>query len=194
VIGRVAVAVMLAARIAAGAGGAVKGTATGPTGPARDAVVLIEGPSLRASEGAPHVVVDQRNETFMPHVVAVPAGTTVDFPNHDTVLHNVFSGSPAKKFNLGMYGGGETRSVTFDTPGIVRVDCDVHPRMEAFVVVHTNPYAAVTDANGSYTISGLPPGSYLLRVWHETLAEQRVPLVIHDGQVETRDVRLSSPR
>jgi plastocyanin len=174
-----------------GGTGAVKGSITSETGPVRDAVVLIEGPSLRARGDAPHVVIEQRDLTFVPHVVAVAVGTTVDFPNHDPVLHNVFSASPAKKFDLGMYGQGETKSVTFDKPGVVRILCAVHPKMEAFVVVHTNPYVAVSDATGSYTITGIPEGDYDLRVWHETLAERRMRVEIRTGQVRPIDVRLA---
>ena len=187
-----ALVVALAVRTAAAENGAVKGTITGPNGPVADAVVLIEGPSVPAANGAPHVAVEQRDQTFVPHVVAVPVGTTVDFPNHDPMLHNVFSASPAKKFDLGMYDRGETKSVTFDTPGVVRIGCNVHPKMQAFVVVHTNPYVAVSKSDGSYTVSGVPAGSYQLRVWHETLGEQRIPVTVHDGQVETRDTRLST--
>jgi plastocyanin len=187
----VALVVALTVRAAAAEGGAVKGTLTGPNGPVADAVVLIEGPSVPATAGAPHVVVDQREQTFVPHVVAVPVGTTVDFPNHDPMLHNVFSASPAKKFDLGMYDRGETKSIAFDVPGVVRIGCNVHPKMQAFVVVHTNPYVAVSKADGSYTVGGVPVGSYQLRVWHETLAEQRIPVTVHDGQVETRDARLA---
>jgi len=172
--------------------GTVKGTITSSTGPVRDAVVLIEGPSVRAQDGAAHVVIDQRDQTFVPHVVAVAVGTTVDFPNHDPMLHNVFSASPAKRFDLGMYDRGATRSVTFDTPGVIRIGCNVHPRMEAFVVVHANPYVAVTDALGSYTLTGVPEGDYEIRVWHETLAERRMRVKVATGRVEALDVRLES--
>ena len=187
-----AVIALLAVRSAAAGSGTVKGTVSAATGPVADAVVLIEGPSLAATDRAPHAVVGQRNETFVPRVVAVPVGTTVDFPNQDAMLHNVFSASPAKKFDLGMCGEGETKSVTFDAPGVVRIGCNVHPKMEAFVVVHTNPYVAVSDGKGSYTVAGVPDGSYQLRVWHEKLAERRVPVTIRDGQVQALDVRLEN--
>jgi len=185
--------VLAAGRVAAGTG-TVKGTITAATGPVPDAVVLIEGPADPAAAGARHAVMAQRNQTFVPHVLALPVGTTVDFPNDDPMLHNVFSASRAKRFDVGMYDKGETRSVTFDAPGVVRIRCNVHPKMEAFVVVHTNPWVAVTDASGSYTVAGVPAGAYQLRVWHETLAEQRVPVTIRDGQVETLDVRLAPSR
>jgi plastocyanin len=188
----VALVALLAVRTAAAGVGTVKGTITSDTGPVADAVVLIEGPSVAASAGAPHAVVAQRRQTFVPRVIAVPLGTTVDFPNDDDILHNVFSASPAKKFDLGMYDRGQTRSVLFDVPGVVQIGCNVHPQMEAYVVVHTNPYVAVSDAKGGYTIAGVPDGTYQLRVWHERLAEQRSPVTVHDGQVEARDVRLAS--
>jgi plastocyanin len=155
---------------------------------------MIEGPSLPAAPDAPHAVMDQRRDTFVPRVLAIPTGTTVDFPNSDPRLHNVFSTSAAKKFDLGMYDQGESKSVTFDVPGVVPVRCNVHPKMEGFVIVHANPYVAVTDARGSYTITGVPSGSYQVRVWHESLAEKRVPVVVREGQVQALDVRLEERR
>jgi plastocyanin len=188
-----ALVLVLHVPIAAGAG-AIKGTVRGDGAkgaPLADVVVMVEGPSVSPPESAPHAVVDQQNLRFIPRVIAVPAGTTVDFPNHDTVLHNVFSASPAKKFDLGMYDPGASRSVTFDTPGVVRIGCNVHPPMEAFVVVHSNPYVAVTDAQGGYTIRDVPAGSYELRVWHAERPEKRVPVTVRDGAVQPLDVKLA---
>jgi plastocyanin len=187
----IALAVLLAAPVAAGAaGGTVKGTITASGGPVANAVVLVEAPPAAAPPSAAHVVVEQRHMAFMPHVVAVAVGTTVDFPNRDRVLHNVFSTSPAKRFDLGMLEGGETKGVTFDAPGIVRVLCNVHPTMEAFVVVHTSPHAAVTDARGIYTLTGVPAGHWPVRVWHESLAEGKTEVMVQDGQVAPLDLRL----
>jgi plastocyanin len=185
--------VVLHVPIAAGAG-AIKGTVRGDGAKGAalpDVVVMVEGPSVSLPASAPHAVVDQRNLRFIPRVTAVAAGTTVDFPNHDTVLHNVFSASPAKKFDLGMYDPGATRSVTFDTPGVVRIGCNVHPAMEAFVVVHSNPYVAVTDAHGVYTIRDVPAGSHELRIWHPERPEKRVPVTVRDGGVQPLDVTLA---
>jgi plastocyanin len=183
---------------AAEAGGAtVKGTISAgasPGTPVANAVVMIDGPRLPAAAGAPHAVMDQRADTFVPHVLAVPVGTTVDFPNSDPWLHNVFSSSVAKKFDLGMYEQGQVRSVTFETPGIVEVRCNVHPKMKGFVVVHPNPYVAVSDAHGSYNVTSLPPGDYTLRVWHEDLVEEQIPVSIGEGQVRALDVRLERRR
>lgn len=183
---------LIAVAAAAHAGtGTVKGTvsrAGTPPTPLPDAVVMVEGPGGPPASG--HAVMDQRHQQFVPRVLAVPVGTTVDFPNSDQVLHNVFSASPAKRFDLGMYPQGESRSTTFDSPGVVHVQCNVHSRMEGFVVVHTNPYAAVTDAHGGYTIPNVPAGSYQVRVWHEDAAEQRLPVTVQDGEVLPLDVQL----
>jgi plastocyanin len=184
---------LLAAHVDAGTG-SLKGTVTrGAVGtPVENAVVMVEGPSEAA--GAPHAVMDQRKETFVPHVLAVAVGTTVDFWNHDPMLHNVASRSRAKPFDLGMYGEGESRSVLFDTPGVVGIRCEVHPRMSAVVLVHTNPFFAVTDGRGAYTITGVPAGHYQVRIWHEDLSEATVPATVHEGQVDTLDVRLQARR
>jgi plastocyanin len=168
--------------------GTVKGTVT-TTDPARqvvaDAVVMIEGPAN--SGGTTRATMNQQHEAFAPHVLGVAVGTTVDFPNGDPVLHNVFSTSPAKRFDLGMYGQGETRTVVFDSPGVVLVRCNVHPRMTGYIVVHSNPYVTVTDAHGSYTITGVPPGTYEARIWHEALSGRAMPVKVFDGRVTPLD-------
>jgi plastocyanin len=114
---------------------------------------------------------DQRNETFVPHVLAVTAGTVVDFPNNDSTYHNVFSLSKAKKFDLGRYARGRSKAVRFDQPGIVRVFCDIHSHMSAFVLVFSHPYFAISDTDGRYRIDNVPPGTYTVVAWHE--GEQR---------------------
>jgi plastocyanin len=188
-------AVLLLARAAAGGDtGSIKGTVSGPDGPVADAVVTVDAPAPAAPAPAHHAVVEQRNQMFVPRVVGVPVGTTVDFPNHDPMLHNLYSASPAKKFDLGMYGEGETKSVTFDTPGVVRLLCNAHPKMQAFVVVSPNPWIAVTDAHGGYTITGVPAGSRTVHVWHERLAETTLPVVVSADQVQPLDVRLTVKR
>ena len=177
------------------AGGTIKGTITGPDRqPVANAAVLVEGPPVPSASSAPHAEIDQRDQTFVPHVLVVASGSTVDFPNHDPMLHNVYSASPAKKFDLGMYEQGATRSVTFDTPGVVRIGCNVHPKMEGFVVVHPNSYGAVTNDQGVYTIPGVPAGSWQVRVWDERLAERRAPIVVHEDQVQPLDLRLETAR
>ena len=175
--------------------GAVAGIVTSgaaPGAPVANAVAMIMGPSVPAVPGVPHAVMNQRHSTFVPRVLAVVVGTTVDFPNHDPRLHNVFSTSPTKTFDLGMKDQGQTVSVTFDAAGVVEVRCNVHPKMAGVIVVHSNPYVAVSDAQGAYTIRDVPPGSYQLRVWDERHAERTVPVEVSDGAVSALDVGLSA--
>src|SRR5262245_5271545 len=108
-----AVVLLLTTTVADAESGTVKGTVSSTAGPVADAVVMIDTQPQGISADAPHAVMEQHDTTFVPHVLAVPAGTTVDFPNHDPFLHNVVSSSPARRFDLGMYPEGETKSVTF---------------------------------------------------------------------------------
>lgn len=112
-------------------------------------------------------VMDQRNEQFVPHVLAVMVGTLVDFPNNDRTYHNVFSLSRAKRFDLGRYAVGRSKAVRMDRPGVVRVFCDIHSHMNAFVLVFSHPFFSVTDVNGRYTLPAVPAGSYTVIGWYE---------------------------
>lgn len=116
-----------------------------------------------------HVSMDQKNLTFIPHILPVLAGTTVDFSNSDDVLHNVFTPDKcADKFNLGTWAKGEVRSYTFKNAGCVSVIlCNVHPEMEAYVVVLQNPYYFKTSKDGEFIIEDVPEGKYVLKTWHE---------------------------
>ncbi len=109
----------------------------------------------------------QRRETFLPHVLAIRAGTTVDFPNEDQTYHNVFSLSKARRFDLGRYAAGKSKPVRFDQPGIVRVFCDIHSHMSAFILVFNHRYFDETDAAGRYEIPAVPPGTYTVVAWHD---------------------------
>src|SRR5215203_2084159 len=128
----------------------------------RRAVVYLESaPSAAFDDREPvRTRMDQRNETFYPHVLAVPVGSVVEFPNNDSTYHNVFSLSKAKRFDLGRYARGKSKSVRFDRPGIVRVFCDIHSHMSAFVLVFSHPFYAGTDDEGRYRIDSIPPGAY----------------------------------
>ena len=110
---------------------------------------------------------DQRHEQFVPHVLAITVGTTVDFPNNDRTFHNVFSLSPVKSFDLGRYPVGQSRAVPFDKAGIVPVFCDIHSHMSAYILVFNHPFFALTDDDGRYAIAGVPAGSYTVEVWSE---------------------------
>jgi plastocyanin len=129
---------------------------------------------------------DQRNETFVPHVLAIVAGTTVDFPNSDHTYHNVFSLSKTKSFDLGRYAVGHSKSVRFDRPGIVRVFCDIHSHMSAFILVFAHRYFSVADLDGSYRLDNVPPGTYTVVAWNEAAAIESRRVVVPDagGEVE----------
>jgi len=109
----------------------------------------------------------QRNKSFEPHLLVVPAGTVVEFPNHDPFFHNVFSLFEGKRFDLGLYEAGSSRMVHFDRPGISYIFCNIHPEMSAVVITLTTPYYAIANAQGQLNIPDVSYGRYLLRVWSE---------------------------
>jgi plastocyanin len=135
-------------------------------------------------------VMDQRNETFVPHVLAVTVGTTVDFPNSDKFYHNVFSLSKSRPFDLGRYATGSSKAVRFDRPGIVRVFCDIHSHMNAFILVFSHPFYALTDADGRYRIDNVPPGTYGVIAWNEGSSSEAKPASVPDGGLAELDFTL----
>ena len=147
---------------------------TDSAGDTRPVVVYLEAPdagddsALRAKglEARPgRARMDQRNEAFSPHVVAVDVGSSVEFPNNDRTFHNVFSLSKTKRFDLGRYGQGKSKTVLFDQPGVVRVFCDIHSHMNAFILVFNHPFHDTADASGRYRIDGIPSGTYTVNAW-----------------------------
>jgi plastocyanin len=162
----------------------------------RRAVVYIDPAPRPALEELPagHASMDQRNEEFIPHVLAVTVGTVVDFPNDDTKFHNVFSLSHVKTFDLGRYPAGHSKAVRFDKSGIVPISCDIHTHMSAYVLVFNHPYFAVADEDGRYVIPNVPAGSYTLKVWSEVgQADSRFVTMLDGGSVEC-DFRLDRAR
>lgn len=158
-------------------------------GPADRRSVVYLDPAPRGAFDArdePRARIDQRNERFVPHVLAIVAGTTVDFPNSDLTYHNVFSLSRTKSFDLGRYAVGKSKSVRFDKPGIVRVFCEIHSHMSAFILVFAHRYFAVTEPDGTYHIDNVPPGNYNVFVWNESLPLEYRQVTIPDpgGEVE----------
>lgn len=137
-------------------------------------------------------IMDQKNLVFIPHVLPIITGTTVKYINSDDVLHNVFSPDQcAEKFNLGTWPKGQARSYTFQNPGCIPVMlCNVHPEMEAYILVLETPYYAVSTKDGSYAIKDVPPGSYTLKIWHEKLRSQTMNIEVPEKGEVTADFEL----
>ena len=156
----------------------------------RRSVVYLDAAPQRAFEEheQARAVMDQRNETFVPYVMAVTVGTVVDFTNSDRTYHNVFSLSKAKRFDLGRYARGQSKAVRFDRPGVVRVFCEIHSHMSAFVLVFAHRFFAVTDGDGRYRIDNVPPGTYTIVAWNDGEArETRTVKVGEEGGVVEQD-------
>jgi plastocyanin len=159
----------------------------------RRAVVFFETAPQPAFEDThpTHATMTQEHETFVPHVLAIRAGTVVDFPNADPFFHNVFSLSKTRSFDLGRYSRGHSKSVRFDEPGIVRVFCDIHSHMSAFILVFAHRFFAVTDDQGRYRIDGVPPGTYTVTAWYEGISrDTRQVTVPESGGFVDADFRL----
>lgn len=156
----------------------------------REVVIYVEHVSAASLPGQelPRPKLTQINQSFQPRVLGVPVGTTVDFPNEDLIFHNVFSYSKSKRFDLGYYGKGKSKSVLFDKPGLVKVFCDIHSNMAAYVYVVESPFVTQPDSDGNYVLDGVPSGTRTVKVWHPvrgtqshtvTVAEEAVRLDIH---------------
>jgi plastocyanin len=148
--------------------------------PAEFSVVWLTGVALpRPQLPAKAPTMAQKDRMFIPAVLAIPVGGSVEFPNEDPYFHNVFSYSKIRTFDLGRYPKGETHAVRFDNPGIVPVFCEIHYSMRAYIHVFETPYFAVSDANGKFEIPAVEPGDYEIHVWQENLPEIVRP--IHVG-------------
>ncbi|MGA8181031.1 MAG: hypothetical protein WB792_13300 [Desulfobacterales bacterium] len=174
--------------------------------PAGVLVYLVKAPSVHVDLSKTKFTMDQQNLTFVPHVLPIPVGASVAFPNNDKVNHNIFSLSRTKKFNLGSYKPGASKSIRFDKPGIVELRCDVHAEMAAYIMVLKNPYFAVTDDQGRFEIPNskylyqsnikgikdLSAGKYVLKIWHEKLKTQKQMVTVPangDVSIEITAVR-----
>ena len=158
-------------------------------------VYLVKAPPVQEDLSKTKFIMDQQNLTFNPHILPIPVGASVDFPNNDKVDHNIFSLSRTKKFNLGSYKPGDSKAVLFDKPGIVELRCDVHAEMAAYIMVLKNPYFSVTDDQGRFEIpdskhleqngikgiKDLPAGNYVLKIWHEKLKTQKQMVTIPEN-------------
>ena len=136
--------------------------------------------------------ITMRGKAFTPHVVVVPVGGSVDFPNDDPILHNVFSVAGENRFDLDLYKRPKSGTWTAKAPGLVRVYCNIHPQMSAVVVVRDGPHYARVGADGSFLLEGVPPGKHLLKGWHERGGEAGVEVVVPAEGSVSADLELDA--
>jgi plastocyanin len=154
------------------------------------AVVYAEPIDTVAPRTPRKVTLGQKNKTFQPRVLAVPVGSTVEFPNNDSIFHNVFSLSAPQPFDLGLYRAGESRSRTFTSPGIYRVFCNIHPQMTAVIVVAPSGFATVASADGRFTLD-LPPGRYRVTAVSERASPVSAEITSTEGASTVPELTLS---
>ena len=139
-----------------------------------------------------HPQVVQKNKTFEPHLLVVPAGSTVDFPNHDPFFHNVFSLFDGKRFDLGLYESGAVNSVHFDKPGISFLFCNIHPEMNAVIVAVDSPYFSVSDKTGGVSIPDIPQGRFELHVWDERSSAESLRHLTRTIEISSSSTKLET--
>jgi len=173
--------------------GTIAGEVTAPSPKLRAGVVVylekVAGPFRPSAEP---VVIDQSGMKFIPRVLPVLRGSTVAFRNSDPVRHNVFT-PDGDKYNLGTWATGESKTHVFPKSGVYRQLCNVHPEMEAFIIVLDNPFFAVTDEQGRFKLQDVPPGSYALKTWSEKLAVGTAPITVEAGQQAAAKIALARP-
>jgi plastocyanin len=147
------------------------------------AVVYLDG-AFPKPGSLPTKQVAQKDLTFVPALLPVPAGTKVEFPSFDDTYHNIFSYSPAKRFDLGRYRPDERPIPTqvFDKPGLVTLRCDIHEHMRGLILVLNTPYFVMTDTDGHFRLSGLPAGHYTLKAWIDSRTTREKPVELKNGQ------------
>jgi plastocyanin len=152
------------------------------------AVIYLEGEFSRPAS-LPMQQMSQKDMAFQPTLLAIPTGTTVEFPNLDDTYHNIFSYSPTKRFDLGRYRPDERPipTVTFDKPGLVVLRCDIHEHMRGLILVIDTPYFVQTDTAGHYRLDGLPAGHFILKVWLDSKTTLERPVDLRDGEVVHAD-------
>lgn len=163
-------------------------------------VVVWLDPVGREPPAAPPLTVEmiQKGKRFIPHVLAVPVGTTVEFPNLDPIFHNAFSNFSGQPFDTGLYPPGTSQKVRFRREGIVRVFCNIHSTMSAVIVVTRTPFVAVTGREGVFRIQDVPAGEYRMRVWHERATEatlkaleRKIAVGENGGEIQLPALRIS---
>lgn len=152
-----------------------------------------QSPVATVPPAEPFEIVTVRKE-FLPRTLTVPVGSTVRFPNQDLILHNVFSVSGQNRFDLGLYKRGDGKTATFEHPGVVRVFCNVHHSMVAYVLVVETPFATSPDFGGKFSLEGLPDGPGTLTVWHERSKPYSRELVLPLSEPLEIQLQVSRPR
>ena len=177
-----------------GAAPAVAGTVKGqvqlldkggrPATDITDVVVYVDGAKAKAAPGK--ATMTMKGKSFIPHVIVVPVGGTVDFPNEDPIFHNAFSVSGENHFDLQLYKRPKVGSFTFQHPGIVKVYCNIHPQMSAVVVVRDNPLFTKAAPDGSFSIESVPAGKYTVKAWNERTGEASAEVTVPEkGEAQT---------
>jgi len=163
---------------------ALEGAANASTAPQTVVWLAPMGAAGNPAPVAPmHATLTQKNKMFEPRLLVVTRGSTVDFPNRDPWFHNVFSLFNGKRFDLGLYEAGTSRTVHFDREGVSFIFCNIHPEMSAVVVVLASPYFAVTNKQGDFTIPDVPAGRYMLHVWNESAQPATLQALTREIQV-----------
>ena len=150
--------------------------------------------SVSQEEHKPQLRLVQKDKRFEPHVLVVPVGTAVEFPNRDPFFHNVFSLFEGKRFDLGLYEAGTTRFVHFDRAGVSYVFCNIHPEMSAVVIALKTPYYAISDASGKLSIANVPEGRYLMDVWAEGVSVENLKTLSREVVVAGTEQSLGTIR
>jgi plastocyanin len=156
----------------------------------QDVVIHLEGPGIKPATGSSDSTVKmlQKDEAFVPHVLPVLAGTTVEFPNKDDFYHNVFSVMSGDRFDLGRYAKGGSAKAIFDKPGIVVVRCEIHSGMKAYIVVLETPHFTVPNTTGAFSLVDVPAGTYNLEAWHPNQGRKQQTITVPESGIVNVDI------
>ena len=158
--------------------------------PFANVVLYLESVASRDTRPTSMPAMRQQGERFLPHVLPVRAGSTVQFPNGDPIYHNVFSLSRARTFDLGRYAQGSSKSRVFPESGLVQVFCHIHADMSGYILVLANSFFTVPDAKGHFSLEGVPPGEYRLIAWHERIRPNATVIHVAAGQTTRMTVAI----
>jgi plastocyanin len=161
-----------------------------PAADLTNVVVFVDGAKVKPKPAT--ATVTMKGKQFEPHVVAVPVGGTVQFPNDDPIFHNAFSVSGENRFDLALYKRPKSGSQTFNHPGVVKVYCNIHPQMSAVVLVRDNPFFTKVAPDGTFTIENVPAGKHVLKAWHERAGEASAEVTVPERGAATASLSLDA--